>query len=36
MVRALTARTYKTHKEIINPNNLPIGRRKYHIDHKFN
>jgi hypothetical protein len=35
MVRTLTARTYRTYKSVINPNNLPIGRGKHHIDHKF-
>ena len=35
IVRALTARNYRTYKEIINPNNLPIGRGKHHLDHKF-
>lgn len=33
--RALTAKTYKKYKSVINPNNLPIGRGKYHIDHKY-
>jgi hypothetical protein len=35
IVRALTARNYRTYKETINPNNLPIGREKYHLDHRF-
>jgi hypothetical protein len=35
IVRALTARNYRTYKEIINPNNLPIGRGKHHLDHRF-
>jgi hypothetical protein len=35
IVRALTARNYRTYKETINPNNLPIGRGKYHLDHRF-
>jgi len=34
-VRALTAKTYKKYKSEINPDNLPIGRGKFHIDHKF-
>jgi len=35
VVRLLTTRNYKNNKELINPNNLPLGRKKYHIDHKF-
>jgi hypothetical protein len=27
-------RSYEIHKEDINPNNLPIGKLQYHIDHK--
>jgi rhodanese-related sulfurtransferase len=34
-VRALTAKTYKLHKNLINPYNLKIGRGFHHIDHKF-
>jgi hypothetical protein len=34
-VRALTAKTYKEYRSVINPDNLPIGRGKYHIDHKY-
>jgi hypothetical protein len=32
-VRALTAKTYRGYKDVINPNNLPKG--EYHLDHKF-
>jgi len=28
-------RTYRRYKSIINPNDLPRGRNKYHLDHKF-
>ena len=34
-VRALTAKSYKINKDIINPDNLKIGRGHYHLDHKF-
>jgi len=34
-VRALTAKTYRIHKEFINPKNLKIKRGFYHLDHKF-
>lgn len=34
-VRALTAKTYKLHKSLINPNNLTNGKYDYHIDHKY-
>jgi len=32
-VKYLTAKAYKKFKNIINPNNLPIGRCEYQIDH---
>ena len=32
-VKYLTAKAYKKHKEIVNPENLPIGRCEYQIDH---
>lgn len=32
-VKYLTAKIYKKHKNIINPDNLPIGRCAYQIDH---
>lgn len=35
IIRSLTVKTYKKYKNIINPDNLEIGRGKYHIDHKF-
>ena len=35
IVRALTAKTYKLNKNSINPNNLELGRYKYHLDHKY-
>lgn len=35
IIRALTAKTYKKYKDIINPKKLEIGRGKYHIDHKY-
>ncbi len=31
----LSKRNYNKFKNIINPNNLPIGSKKYHIDHVF-
>jgi hypothetical protein len=34
-VRALTAKTYRLHKEYINPDNLVNGKNDYHIDHKY-
>ena len=34
-VRSLSAKTYKTYKDIINPNNLKKGKKDYHIDHKY-
>jgi hypothetical protein len=34
-VRALTAKTYRNFKSIINPNNLTNGKYDYHIDHKY-
>lgn len=34
-VRALTAKTYKIYREIINPENLKVGRGHNHLDHKF-
>jgi hypothetical protein len=34
-VRILTAKTYKLHKSIINPNNFINGKSDYHIDHKY-
>jgi hypothetical protein len=34
-VRALTAKTYRLHKEFINPNNLIKGKNDYHIDHRY-
>lgn len=34
-VRSLTAKTYRIYKYFINPNNLEIGRKKNHLDHKF-
>jgi len=33
--RALTAKTYKKYKSEINPENLPLGKGKFHIDHKY-
>lgn len=35
LVRILTAKTYKLHKDIINPNNFVNSKWDYHIDHKF-
>ena len=35
MVRAITARIYRQHSNLINPLNLELGRGKYHLDHKF-
>lgn len=32
-VKYLTSKTYKQHKDIINPNDLPIGRCDYQVDH---
>ena len=32
-VKYLTSKLYKKHKDLINPNNLPIGRCQYQIDH---
>lgn len=32
-VKQLTAKVYKANKEIINPNNLPLGTCNYQIDH---
>lgn len=34
-VRSLSQRTYREHKDIINPLDLPNNRYGYHIDHKF-
>lgn len=34
-VRALTAKTYRMHKSVINPNNLTNNRSNFHIDHKY-
>lgn len=34
-VRALTAKNYKLFKNIINPENLKIGKKEYHLDHKY-
>jgi hypothetical protein len=34
-VRALTAKTYRVYKSVINPDNLVNSRKKYHIDHKY-
>ncbi len=34
-VRALTAKEYRKFKNIINPNNFKIGKKDYHIDHKY-
>ena len=31
----MTAKTYKLHKSLINPNNLTNGKYDYHIDHKY-
>jgi hypothetical protein len=33
-VHKLTMETYEKHKDEINPDNLPLGRFEYHIDHK--
>jgi len=33
-VRSKTLRIYKKYKSFINPQDLPIGLRQYHIDHK--
>jgi hypothetical protein len=34
-VRALTAKTYRMFKSVINPNNLKNSKDGYHIDHKY-
>jgi len=34
-VRALTAKTYRQYEKLINPNNLEISKKKYHLDHKY-
>ena len=34
-VRALTSKTYKLHKDFINPNNFVNSKDGYHIDHKY-
>jgi hypothetical protein len=34
-VRALTAKNYKLHKDVINPKNLKIGVKDYHLDHRY-
>jgi hypothetical protein len=34
-VRALTAKTYRLNKDLINPDNLKLGRGDYHLDHKY-
>jgi hypothetical protein len=34
-VRALTAKNYKLYKDFINPDGLKIGKKNYHIDHKY-
>jgi hypothetical protein len=34
-VRALTAKNYKLFRNIINPDNLKIGKKDYHLDHKY-
>jgi hypothetical protein len=35
LVRKLSEHTYRTHKHIINPFNLPRGPNTYHLDHVF-
>jgi hypothetical protein len=34
-VRALTAKNYKLYKDYINPKKLKIGKKDYHLDHKY-
>ncbi len=34
-VHSLSNLNYRKHKDVINPLNLPRGRNKYHLDHKF-
>jgi hypothetical protein len=35
IVTQITEKNYKKYKKIINPNNLPRKRGKYHLDHKY-
>ena len=35
LVYSLTEKNYKQFKRLINPNKLPRGKDKYHIDHRF-
>jgi cytochrome c-type biogenesis protein CcmH/NrfF len=34
-VNRLTEKNYRKYKNLINPNNLPRSRNKYHLDHKY-